>query len=223
MFCGNCGKEVADDLKFCPHCGNAMDSKDKGHIDEEKVAPINQDGKESIQNMAESFKNKPWNTWQNVLILLVVFIVIIGIFSPDKKTEGSSEQTTEISAEESAPASVNQEENTNNTDDDQLITITSGQLLSEFRNNALRANDEYKDKKLKMSGVVFLIIEQDGQVAMVFNDGSESSISGVQCNFANAQESEQLKSINKGDSITVIGTVNGFTSNVIATECTLVN
>ena len=25
MFCKNCGKEVADGLKFCPACGGAME------------------------------------------------------------------------------------------------------------------------------------------------------------------------------------------------------
>lgn len=24
MFCGNCGKEIAEDQKYCPHCGNKI-------------------------------------------------------------------------------------------------------------------------------------------------------------------------------------------------------
>ena len=44
MYCKHCGKEIADDSKFCQHCGGKLDNvveviKDETHI-EKKVSKL---------------------------------------------------------------------------------------------------------------------------------------------------------------------------------------
>ena len=33
MFCSKCGQQIADDVKFCPHCGNAVNGAPRSGID----------------------------------------------------------------------------------------------------------------------------------------------------------------------------------------------
>lgn len=35
MYCTNCGRELAEDAKFCPHCGDVVDEKERGQSDEQ--------------------------------------------------------------------------------------------------------------------------------------------------------------------------------------------
>ena len=52
MFCSKCGKQIEDNTKFCPHCGNKITSSNMGNIaDSVKKAT------DTALNMAQSAKN----------------------------------------------------------------------------------------------------------------------------------------------------------------------
>ncbi len=75
MFCRNCGKEMKDAAKFCPHCGAAIDI---GNIDNKKFGQSRKKHKKSI--------------WIGAIIFIVVFgtvvFLILGKNSGSRKTNG---------------------------------------------------------------------------------------------------------------------------------------
>lgn len=105
--------------------------------------------------------------------------------------------------------------------------ISAGALLQAFTNNTIRANDEYQGKKIRIQGVVDVIGGESGQIGIVLSGGNEFSGDGIQCNFDDKNEITKIKNINKGNTVTVLGTVDsieqvdGLRKNVMVTRCSL--
>ena len=59
MFCGNCGKEIEENVKFCPHCGGQI-TKTSGT----QGAPLSQPSGMSDSNIKKesAIQNVPYNT-----------------------------------------------------------------------------------------------------------------------------------------------------------------
>lgn len=67
MFCENCGKEIADNTKFCPHCGHQLN----GYNINGYTYTVNTGNTTNTDNATPSKKKK--KTW--IWILLIVLIV----------------------------------------------------------------------------------------------------------------------------------------------------
>lgn len=88
MFCPNCGKEIADDLKFCPECGAALTK------DEPENVPQNQEPQQSVpprqndsapvtdnQQKPEKQKKPVYKKVWFWILIVIVLIFIIAAFS----------------------------------------------------------------------------------------------------------------------------------------------
>lgn len=89
MYCSNCGKEIKDDAKFCPFCGNKTNDKYMENINNVDI--------ENNINESKSKENKKSNPLFGVLIgvagaaLLVLALFFAGIITID----GSKSSTIE--------------------------------------------------------------------------------------------------------------------------------
>lgn len=227
MFCPNCGKEIEKNLKFCPYCGNIVTNINEVpityRIDNEK--PIN----------STSIIAKVGYT----LLGLFVFFIIVGSMS-DGKSDKTKEvenqvQETNIEIVQPVPNVVSKTEEI--IAETQMIEVSSGKLLAVFENNHIRANDEYKNKRVRINGVLEVITTQYEELGnllgkkplavLLLQGDDEFSSNAVQCNFKSIKESEKVKNINIGDIVTIEGLVYGYIDvddvrkNVLVTECTL--
>lgn len=79
MFCGKCGKEIADDSRFCASCGCA----------------IGNSGPATVDTTVSKRKIKlKWIVWGIILLLLIV-----GILSDRNKPENSAAKKEQVKAE----------------------------------------------------------------------------------------------------------------------------
>lgn len=69
MFCKSCGKEIKDDIKFCPACGNAVKKENSDPIDELY---------DNVNNTIQANKKKAM-----YVVAAVVVVILIAVLSGD--------------------------------------------------------------------------------------------------------------------------------------------
>jgi len=128
---------------------------------------------------------------------LVVFVVAVSALgSPDK---GTSSSTVTVQPEE-------------------VISITSSQLVSEYQQNEIAADSKYKDKTLEVTGRVGSIAESFGKQYVTLK--SDDIIITVQC-FLKSSEGEKAATLSPGQSVTLQGRNDGMSFNVTLSDCTI--
>ena len=102
MFCKKCGKQIADDSKFCPECGASFESNNAASPANGAVPPANgavppANGPVYIVGTAPQ-PAKKHGCLKTFLIILAVIVIISFIGSKCSSSNGSSEEetTTEV-------------------------------------------------------------------------------------------------------------------------------
>lgn len=99
--------------------------------------------------------------------------------------------------------------------------MTAGELIGDYNDNEVSADARYRDKRLVVTGVVESIAKDivDTPYVALSADG-ETLFPVVQCMFG-TNSLNQLASLRKGMKITVEGTCQGKTINVLVRDCLL--
>jgi hypothetical protein len=104
------------------------------------------------------------------------------------------------------------------------VVITAAQLLKEFQDNPVAADQRYKDTYFELTGVV----EQQGRSRdtqfVILHAGDQHAKLKIECFFdlADAAAELQLQRLTKGQTITVRGEYDGHVSNLQLGDCILV-
>lgn len=206
MKCSKCGKEV--DGNFCPHCGTS--------IEESNVAVPQSD--------VVAVKKKKLKWWQIALIVVGIIIVIGAIGSALGGEEGSDKvggNNTNLSVTQT-------NESDNNADDkkeDNLkaeITVSAIDIAKEYKDNEVAAEAKYKGKKVEISGIINSIGKDVlDDVYIVLSNGDEYAIiNNVQCYFKDKEQISKVADLQKGQEVTLIGTVNSsIAGTVMIKDC----
>lgn len=101
------------------------------------------------------------------------------------------------------------------------VAVPIGTLLKDYKNNEVRADDQYKDKIIETTGKTGDIKKGilDGMYVTV-GTGARFEIPMVQCHLG-AEEAKKAAKLNKGDSITIRGRVDGLMMHVQVQDCTI--
>lgn len=103
------------------------------------------------------------------------------------------------------------------------IIVSQSQLINDYANNEISADNEYQNHYLQIAGVVQSISKDlFGNPYIVLASTANDIGNGVQCAFSQNQESE-LASLQTGQPITVEGIGNGYTLGaVMVKNCSIV-
>ena len=154
---------------------------------------------------------KKWWFW---LIIVVVILAIIGAAAGgNKKSEGSGSTTSSTASTQSTP----QEES---TPEETAIEVTAVDLIAAYDENEVSADNEYKDKTLKITGTVSDIgVDVANRSYIMLKDENDPyAILGVQCYFEDDQK-DAIAQLKKGDAVTVTGTCEGKVVSVSIKDC----
>ena len=92
-------------------------------------------------------------------------------------------------------------------------------LLSEYKGNEVRADAAYKGKVIETTGIVGNVKKDiTDSIYVTLGTGAMFEIPVVQC-FFDDRLAKKAAALNKGDRVTVRGTVNGLMMNVLVKEC----
>jgi hypothetical protein len=102
------------------------------------------------------------------------------------------------------------------------LTVDIKDLLSEYKDNEIRADQKYKDKIVVVGGVV-RDVKKDimGKPYVILGNLGDSrirEIPSVQC-FTTDEDAATVASLSKGDVAVVRGRVQGLMMNVLIKDC----
>lgn len=162
--------------------------------------------------------SRPWyqkKRWWVVGVILVIAIGgALGGGGDDEATTASDSNSSE--SNESNAGSDDQNADSGESDGNEAdaekadsgpkpVTVRAAVITKEFEENELAADGKYKDKTLKVTGVVDKIDADlfDGdQYILRIGAGTDFEIVTVNCN---GMSTDELSTVNKGDKVTVLG------------------
>lgn len=150
---------------------------------------------------------KKWWFW------VIIVVVVIGALSAggDKDvstTTGDANSGQEQSEEKSNEDVVTPE-----------ITVTAKEVIEAFEANEVKGKQTYTGKVAEITGVVGTIGEGLSQTYITLNAGGEFDIISLQCYLDDEAEITKAAELNKGDTVTVIGTIGEKSLNISVKKC----
>lgn len=202
--------------KTCPSCGYSPIGPfiDNCPVCAEPVRNIRSDDAARTGNLPS------WVGW-GIGGLVVAAVLVgwwgFGMRGPDA-ADGDAQQLIErVRAQVKAEPEADRRART--------VVITAAQLLQEFQNNPVAADQKYQDKHFELTGVVERQGRSGGNIPFVIlHAGDENAKLKIECFFdqADAAAELQLRQLTKGQTITVRGDFDGQVSNLQLGDCILV-
>ena len=153
---------------------------------------------------------RPWARRHPVFTVLSTFFLLMFLLG----VWGSSDKPKNSNITKSSSAKIENIE---------YIEISAVKLSREYNENKVSADIKYKDKYVRMNGIVNDIGKDILDDPYVTLKGIETLLFGIQCMFSHSDE-PQLANLTKGQSITLEGSVSGeMIGNVIVRGCKIVN
>jgi len=191
-FCENCGIQLPDNALFCPGCGTKTFN----------ILPVQPEYRINVNNVENIIPEKKKLSKHGSTSFWLWFIVIacgIGILGLVLLTEGSS----------SFGANAN-------PNYDNYLEVNLYEILSRWDDNALKAKQEYGNKVIKTTGVIFGIYT-DGSVQLQIGWLEQILMSSFMMGittttimvYFNKAEMTKLANLSSEQTITVRGVYDG--------------
>lgn len=157
--------------------------------------------------MSEKTKKPIFKRWWFWAIIVIIAIGALG-------SRGDKEAQTD-----KATANVELAEKETKQEEVIDITITGADLAKAFEDNEVKAKKDYTGKRAEITGTVQDIGEMFGQTYIVLESQEEFSITNVQCFFKDEKEIDKIATLEKGNEVTIIGTIGEKSINVSVNDC----
>lgn len=198
MYCKHCGKEIADDAKFCPGCG-----KQTG----ENTAPVFHVDPEA----EKKHKKRGCLTW--LIIGIMLFGGCVAIFGgSDTAESGNTAPTNSGTIATTEPTTAPTEE--------PVIEISPSDLYAAYEENEVAADNKYDGKMIRITGIIDDIgkdITDTVYVTIIAGD-----YDNIQCFFESSEQIENVATLKSGDEVTIVGECGGISIlNVLLYDCEL--
>lgn len=148
---------------------------------------------------------KPFYKRKWVWAVAIILLIIIGSSSDSSQTTKTATDTPEAEKVEVAEVA---------------LEVTATKLIADYKANEISADSTYKDKQIKVTGVVGSIAKDIlDNPYVTLTDETQYGIESVQCFFSKADQAN-LANVTKDTRITLQGRVSGKSlTNVLVKEC----
>lgn len=140
--------------------------------------------------------------YKRVWFWILIAVLVLGIGGMAGGSGGSDSSDTASSADQSEAAVEDKQEEP--AIEYQDVSVET--LFDALESNAMNASDTYKDQYLSITGVLGTV-DSDGSYIAVESSNDNYIFQSVQCYIKNDEQLEKVKSLSKGDTITVKGKV----------------
>lgn len=140
--------------------------------------------------------------YKRVWFWILIAVLVLGIGGAAGGSGGSGDSSTASSNEQSEAATEEKQEEPKIEYQDASVET----LFDELDNNAMNASDNYKGQYLSITGVLGTI-DSNGSYFSLESDNDNYMFQSVTCYIQNDEQLEKVKTLSKGDTITVKGKV----------------
>ena len=160
--------------------------------------------------MGDRGRKKPiYQKWWFWLIIVIIICGVIGAI---------------VGSQYQAPAGTNQSSVSGQTSikNEEATAVNAIDLIVAYEENQVAADNQYKNKKLKITGIVKNIGVDAANRAYVMleDERNQYAILGVQCYF-DKDNQDTLSELKEGDIVTITGTCEGKVVSVSVKNCEL--
>ncbi|MEK9165766.1 MAG: hypothetical protein AAB525_02815 [Patescibacteria group bacterium] len=180
--------------------------------------------KEDIQLGAKKCKHcgadlRNWFVKHKIMtaILIIIGIGIIGSAMGGNETKNTSDNSSTANNSQEAK----KEESKKEVAVVAPIKITAVDLAKAYEENEVKADKDYKDKKVEVTGKIKDIGVILDQTYVVLSSGKDFSMTDIQCFFDDKAQIDKVSELKKDATITVQGVVDGKSLNVGVKKCEL--
>ncbi len=107
------------------------------------------------------------------------------------------------------------------TESESAKTVPLATLLSEYKDNEVRADGEFKGRRVMVTGIVSDVKKGlIGGMYIVIGTGKPFEIPALQC-FPNSSQESAAAALSKGQQVSLAGTVGGLMMNVLLKGCVI--
>ena len=138
--------------------------------------------------------------YKRVWFWILIAVLVLGIggaaggSGSDSSTASTDAQVEEKAVEEEAEEVI------------EYADVTTDELSDALEANAVNASDTYKDKYFSVTGRLETI-DSDGSYISLVDINDEWSFNVITCYIKNDEQLEKVKSMSKGDTVTVKGKI----------------
>lgn len=103
----------------------------------------------------------------------------------------------------------------------EYTVCTVDEMIALLEENALSASDTYKDQYVEVTGRLD-VIDSNGSYISIYPINNEFALTGVQCKIKTDEQLDTVKSLTKGQNVTIqgkvtdVGEVLGYTMDIDA-------
>lgn len=150
---------------------------------------------DAVKNKNKKRKKGLW-----IAALVISIIMIITLFVP-KSDSNDAEQPTVV--QENSNSDVSEGADPIETEiPKEYIEVTADDLVDALNSNAMKAQNDYLDKYLQITGTLGTI---DSSGKYISIDSEQFSLATIQCYMTSETQKELIMNMKKGDPITVKG------------------
>lgn len=222
MFCKNCGHEIDDKAVICVGCGQSI-AQPKPPVASGWVIlllivffPV---------GLYLMWAKTNWSKAAKIIITVVIALICIGSLgggdtddAPGSGSSPSYSQTQDNAPSKEATASTKETTPVDPYAD--AIVITAEDLFAAYDENEVAADNQYKGKLLKVTGVINDIGKDILDDTYITLDTGEFIFS-VQCYFK-GDDADALAALTKGQTVTLVGKCDGMSMNVVMKKCEII-
>jgi len=102
--------------------------------------------------------------------------------------------------------------------------VTVAELCSTYQGYGMAGHDEFKNSVFRVSGIIDNIVSKDivNQYRIALTDEEPHPLGDIYCKFEK-KDAPELSKLSVGQHLTVQGKYDGFVTNIVLTDCVLVN
>lgn len=146
------------------------------------------------------------STFKKILLGFGILVIIGAIGSAfgggnNEEAEEAEETVAESVTEEKKEEST--EENKEEEKEIEYISVTADELSDMLSDNALKAENNYKDKYLEITGKLGTIDSKGKYIGI--NSDKDFDLTIIQCYIKSDEQKEIIMEMSRGDSITIKG------------------
>lgn len=209
IICTDCNKEMSDAAPACPSCGRP------NTIAPHSNRPVSISlglGIFLIPLVFSWFTLRKGHTTKAKVISfawLVISIVFVATQDHSTKRTVSTPAAVVSSSSSSSPADQSK----------QIMQVGIRQLLSDYKNNEINADNKYKGNHVQVTGIVDNIKKDImSNLYITLGTGAEFEIPEIQAFFDDSMN-EKLGNLSKGQKLTVVCRIDGLMMNVLGQDC----